>query len=375
MAQALELPGGPHTRESFLAHVGEFARGAYARREKVLLAIDEAQNLGAQLLEEIDHLVGAGREAGRGKVNVINVLLVGQMGIDALLRRQEPRTREDRVAVRSQVGPLSAKHVADYIAFRLRVAGADRELFSAEAVRQIAAASRGVPRLINRICDRALLVASQRNERVVSANVVGDSMDDLGLAPENGGRQDARGGKRRIAYAAAVALAIGLGAVLHVGRADNVGHDQPPEDLRPPTGARGAADEPAATVEPAATTPSRGEGAADQPKAEMVSPAGRRAASAPSGPREDAARPSKTPASEPLLEPAKRTRPDVATRDAIPAKAATRPAIADRSREESRGPSSVGAPPPPAVGHAEQTDDPAAIINWLLQGNRPGVER
>jgi type II secretory pathway predicted ATPase ExeA len=388
VAQAFGLPVPPDTRESFLAHFGEFLDGAYARRERVLLVIDEAQNLGPALLDEIDDLARAGREAGRGKVNLVNILLVGQTSIDAILRRRNPRARADHIAVRSYLGVLAPEEVADYVAFRLRAAGADRELFLVDAIRVIAAASGGVPRLINRICDYALLVASQRKERVVSADIVRLSLDAFGLAAPGGHRrQHSREGTRRIAYAAAIALAIGLGAVLyHGGRASDLRHEESHENpgLRAGEGSA-ATTMPSATgertppTEPAVTTRSmieaEGEGVANGQTTDLARLAVQPATSAPSGPREDVARVPKTPVSETRAESARQARARIAA-PAIGGKGEPSPAITDRRAVEASGPSSVATSPQrPIARGSEESDDPAAIINWLLQGNRPAAER
>ena len=213
VAEAFALPIKSNVRTTFLEHFGEFLEGAYARGEKVLLVIDEAQGFGTVLLDEIDDLIRAGRAAGKDKVNVMNVLLVSQTDIDA-----------DAIAVRSYLGPLESKQVADYIAFRLRVAGGDRELFSADAIRAVAGASGGVPRVINRICDCALQIADEQNETVVSAEIVREVPDALGfftVANESiagvDERPRMRGTMKRIAYAAAAVLLIAAGAMAYRG--------------------------------------------------------------------------------------------------------------------------------------------------------------
>ena len=247
VTRALALPELPDTRETFLSNLSDFLRGAYARRAKVLLYIDEAQELGPEVLTEIEHLVQVGREAGRNKVNVLNVLLVGHSDLEARLRRGEPPGLAEAIRIRARLEPLGVRQVREYIAFRLRVAGADRELFSKEATRAIGAASNGVPRLINRICDYALQTASERNERVVSAKVVGDAIKVWGLAATgdaNGAwRRLYTSGRRRFVIAAAVISVIGLGAaVYYVADGTNTDRGRRMEDLRPVPGAKPVAD-------------------------------------------------------------------------------------------------------------------------------------
>ncbi len=244
VTRALALPELPDTREAFLSNLSDFLRGAYARRAKVLLYIDEAQQLGPEALTEIEHLVQVGREAGRNKVNVLNVLLVGHSDLEASLRRREPPGLAEAIRIRARLEPLGVRQVREYIAFRLRVAGADRELFSKEATRAIGAASNGVPRLINRICDYSLQTASERNERVVSAKVVGDAIKVWGLeatGDANGAwrRRFSASGRRRFVIAAAVIGVIGLGAaVYYVADRTDTDRDRRTEDLRPVPGAK-----------------------------------------------------------------------------------------------------------------------------------------
>ena len=350
VARALSLPSAASDApQGFLIHLGDCLREAYARRQKVLLVIDEAQNLGPALLDEIEQLARAGREAGRGKVNVLNILLVGQASLEAALRRR------DAVGVRARLGPLGAEEVADYVAFRLRAAGADRELFSAQAIQEIGTAAGGVPRLVNQICDCALLVASQRSERKVSVEVVRDAMSEWGLtgaaahAGRGGGRRWlARRGIRRIAYAAALIFAIGLGGVVyHSVNAAKAGNERRERaETRGPGVHTVADDMPPAAMEPAAVGPAT----ATRPAAEAR----------PSGAAKE---PHSGPAAEPRSESVRSAR---AT--------AVRPATVKRV-ERSSGPAEATSARRTPAGRSEEPDDPTAIIDWLLGGTRPAAER
>jgi general secretion pathway protein A len=229
VAQALALPAAPDTPEAFRGQLGDFLRDVYERRARVLLYIDEAQDLDAGLLDEIVQLVRVGREAGHERVNVLNVLLVGHSELEASLRRREVSGIAAAIRTRARLDPLRPRDVADYIAFRLRGAGADRELFSREAIRVIGAASSGVPRRINRICDCALQTAWQRNLRAVSAGVVRDAIRDWGLEAGSGGRRRFRpsGGVRWVLSAAALTVAVGLGAAFYYAGGHGPARDRP----------------------------------------------------------------------------------------------------------------------------------------------------
>jgi general secretion pathway protein A len=387
---ALELPGVTDTRAGVPAHVAAFLHQAYARRAKVLLVIDEAQDLVPAVLDEIDQLARAGLEAGRGKVNVVNILLVGQPAIDGAVGRRAGRDGQDRVAVR--LSPLPPEQVAEYIAFRLRVSGADRELFSADVIAAIATAAAGVPRLVNRICDCALQVASQRDESVVSLEIVAETLSDFGLttsadvSARAGHRRAPRGAFRRIAYAAALTLVVGLGvAVYQGGGATHVREDHPSQPVEtaapeapggspsvvetlpsPPTGSPLAADPQDGEVRPGVVREQEG---AAKPRPETrplaLQPAMNR-------PRPDTTRVPRTALPETRID---RVRPEPASLAAPagrPERIEIPPATADRGAPAAATAATHSRRP--VAGGSDESDDPAAIINWLLQGQR-GAER
>jgi general secretion pathway protein A len=381
VAQAFGLDAASESRKVFLTRFGEFLHAAYARGEKVLLVIDEAQSLSVPVLEEIASLVRAGREAGRDKVNVMNILLVAQREIDGVLKRQGA---EVAIVVRAHLGPLEPAQVADYIAFRLRVAGAEHELFSADAIRAIAVASGGVPRAINRICDYALQVAEERKEAVVSLETLRDVPSTFGIVvpvdPAEGVEEPSRGPGtgRRIAYAAVVALVIGAGVMVYLGgRAISVGGRLPHRDANAATPARlgeravtapaigASVREPVAsppTIEPAPRTEAVTEAPRDVLPARVVEePKTVRPASDSEEPK--TARPAHVQAEpkevrKPPLPPVRTERPTPRPAAPVAGAMTVKPDIA---------------PPPPARA-AEASDDPSAIIDWVLKRNRAAGE-
>lgn len=376
VGHALALPGSSDAHADLATRIGEFLQDAYARRDRVVLIIDEAQDLPAALSDEIDRLARTGLEAGRGKVNVLNILLVGQPAVEALLR-----PGEDRVAVRVHLGPLSPEEAIDYIAFRLRVAGADRDLFSAEALRDIAIQSGGVPRLINRICDCALQVASQRNESVVSSDIVAETVRDFGLvAPAGTGRRRTRTVIRRIVYAAAVMLVIGVGVTAYrggvasgvVGRRQDSGKPgqaSPGVPAGPPSpGAGQPAGEPAATTLLPGEAPQTAASEGPEPEVRPIEPSTATS-------RPDAWRGQKVPEAETRGVRNQREGSANASPVGTAVRSRTPGARADRDQKAAE-PAATGAPvDQPRASRSEEADDPGAIINWLLQGTRPGAER
>jgi general secretion pathway protein A len=124
---------------------------------RVLLIIDEAQNLTEKTLEQIRLL--SNLETDRSKL--LQIVLLGQPELETQLAREELRQLRQRIGVWWRLAPLLKEETEEYIAHRLRVASGGRraDLFTAAALREVYRASEGIPRLINGICDRALLAA------------------------------------------------------------------------------------------------------------------------------------------------------------------------------------------------------------------------
>ena len=119
-----------------------------------MLIIDEAQNLPLQVLEQIRILSNLETD----KEKLLQIILVGQLNLQTLLRSPELRQLDQRVSIRYELKPLDADGVAAYVAHRLTIAGGSASVsFTPKALEQVHRLSGGIPRLINLICDRALL--------------------------------------------------------------------------------------------------------------------------------------------------------------------------------------------------------------------------
>jgi general secretion pathway protein A len=128
---------------------------AHAERRRTVLIIDEAQDLAPEVLEQVRLLTNL--ETAQDKL--LQVILIGQPELAALLERRELRQVAQRVTARYHLSPFSAEDTRACIAHRLAVAGQSRPLFTEAAIRHVHRRSGGVPRLISVICDRALLGA------------------------------------------------------------------------------------------------------------------------------------------------------------------------------------------------------------------------
>jgi type II secretory pathway predicted ATPase ExeA len=161
------LRGASRTELSYLLY--EFLDTLSPLQAFAVVFIDEAQNLSLPLLEEIRILSDSD-----GRERMLQVVLVGQLELRDKLRLPEMRQVAHRVSVHCRLEPLDRDGVDGYVAHRLHVAGGtpDRVRFSRDAIDAIYEASHGVPRLINRVCDRALHHGQQRRVAVIDrANV------------------------------------------------------------------------------------------------------------------------------------------------------------------------------------------------------------
>lgn len=153
---------------NLLKMLNEHLLQAYAEGRRMVLVIDEAQLLTRAVLEQIRILTNL--ETTRQKL--MQIILIGQPELSEILGRDDLRQLSQRITARYHLQPLDLRDAREYVKYRLAVAGCKRRVFSNRALRRVYEYSGGVPRLINVICDRALLGAYTRDEKNVSAPVV-----------------------------------------------------------------------------------------------------------------------------------------------------------------------------------------------------------
>lgn len=141
---------------------------AHAQGRRTVLIIDEAQNLGAEALEEVRLLTNL--ETTREKL--LQIILIGQPELRSLLAREDLRQLSQRITARYHLEPIHRAETAAYIRHRLQVCGAGEPIFSEAAIDLVQKLSKGVPRLINVICDRAMLGGFVEGKRRVELAVV-----------------------------------------------------------------------------------------------------------------------------------------------------------------------------------------------------------
>jgi len=146
----------------------------YSHNRRAVLIIDEAQNLGGSTLEELRMLsnINADRD------QLLQIVLVGQPQLKAMLRRPELEQFMQRVSSDFHIASLSADEVADYIDHRCVVAGRKAMLFVGEAVQRVAQVTGGVPRRINVLCDTALVYGFSQEARVITAEIIDEVLKD-----------------------------------------------------------------------------------------------------------------------------------------------------------------------------------------------------
>jgi len=153
----------------FLDDFAEFLQTLHERGERALLIVDEAHALEEKILEEI-RLLSNQDSVGQ---SVLSIFLVGQPELNSLLATDRLLPLRQRIGIRYHLKPFSEPETGNYILERLSYAGVkDFKIFTDEAVRAIYRASKGTPRLINIICDHALLSGYADNRPVIDENII-----------------------------------------------------------------------------------------------------------------------------------------------------------------------------------------------------------
>ena len=176
------MPASGRNKCELLLDLSNFLVDRGSKQMTTVLIVDEAHDLSADTLEELRLL--SNLETTEDKL--IQIILVGQPELDKKLDSNELRQLKQRIALRAQLGALTAQQTKEYIEQRLRIAGADPNappIFSPEAVDSVYAYSRGYPRLINTICENALIGAYARQLSLVTPGIVDDVAGEFRLEP------------------------------------------------------------------------------------------------------------------------------------------------------------------------------------------------
>ena len=181
-------------RFTLLGKLNDYLIEQFKKRHVVALLVDEAQNLDIELLEELRLL--SNLETNKDKL--LQIVLIGQPELEQKLAQPELSQLKQRVALRCRLGPLQDHEIDPYIHFRLKRVGYEgKPLFDAKAIEKITRYSKAIPRLINVICDNALLIAYAASKKKVSADMIEEVARDLQLITPslNEGRRPQAGAK------------------------------------------------------------------------------------------------------------------------------------------------------------------------------------
>jgi len=191
--------------KSLIDVLNAYLLDTHAKGRRTVLLLDEAQNLSAEALEQVRLLTNL--ETTREKL--LQIILIGQPELRALLAREELRQLSQRITARYHLEPISRDETAAYIRHRLQVCGSSETVFNDTAIELIHRLSGGVPRLINVLSDRAMLGAFVEGKRRIDAQIVQRAAREV--LPEEGLEAPRSHGWRWLA-AAVVLVAVGSGA-------------------------------------------------------------------------------------------------------------------------------------------------------------------
>ncbi len=178
LADEFKMGRGFTQKGEFLIHFKKFLIKAYGDQKTVLLIIDEAQRLENELLDEVRVLSNIDFQGSKQ----INIFLVGQSELREMLLEARNRPFRQRIAVNYNIEPLNEEETVAFIEHRLKVAGATRKYFTADAMREIHAFSNGFPRLINVMCDHALMSGYSAGLTMIDGGIIKGCAKELQIS-------------------------------------------------------------------------------------------------------------------------------------------------------------------------------------------------
>ena len=201
------------SKQQLIDTLNEFLLSLQPLRANALLIIDEAQNLPKQVLEQIRILSNLETD----KEKLLQIVLVGQLNLKEVLRSDDLRQLDQRVSIRCELKPLTREETSAYVAHRLTISGGrSGGGFAPNALALVHRYANGIPRVINLVCDRALLAGYSAGSRRVTAHMVTGAAQALDLAPS---RRSMIGWvkRRAVSFAAGAAMMAALAAAVAHG--------------------------------------------------------------------------------------------------------------------------------------------------------------
>jgi general secretion pathway protein A len=182
MMADFEIPCDSREKSQVLLRLNQWLLERYRAGETAVLIVDEAQNLSPEVLEEIRLLTNL--ETSTEKL--LQIVLTGQPELEEKLKMPSLRQLRQRITLRCRTAPLTLEETFGYVAERLRIAGANGEpIFSKEAIQTIQIYSKGIPRVVNLLCEHAMINAYVDGLRPIPAHLIEDvarefQLDDIG---------------------------------------------------------------------------------------------------------------------------------------------------------------------------------------------------
>lgn len=249
------------TKGELMAALSQYLLAAGSAGKTVLVIVDEAQQMAVESLEQIRIL--SNLETATRKL--LQILLVGQPELEEKLKLNELRQLDQRIGIRCYLKPLPRKETYRYVEHRLRVAGLPGALpFTRAALAKIYKYSRGIPRVINLVCDRALMAGFSNRVREITPTLVTSAVRNL-----EGGRRgrnryvrtwSPEGGMRRAALLVGAAVALlGAGGAAAYWSGFSLGGLRAGPQAKPPQAAAGPAASSSPAAIPVAAAPSAGQ--------------------------------------------------------------------------------------------------------------------
>jgi len=164
-----------NSKGAFWIYFRRYLNDCYLKNKKVILIIDEAHRLDQELLEQIRLL----SNIERSDTKLLNIFFVGQNEFMDIISDTNNRALRQRIVINYHLDPLKESQIEKYIIHRLKVAGHEGNIFSLNAIDGIFSFSKGYPRLINILCDHALLTGYVRGEKIINAEIIKECMDEL----------------------------------------------------------------------------------------------------------------------------------------------------------------------------------------------------
>ena len=236
----IDYPLVGNTVKTYIDRINQFLIDANARNEKTVLIIDEAQNLDSTVLEQLRLLTNL--ETNQRKL--LQIIILGQPELLDILARPEMRQLAQRITARFHLNALAAEEIKAYIAHRLAVAGQNVQLFPEATLGRLFRLSKGIPRLINILCDRALLGSYVQNQHIVDTRTLNTAAKEVFGELKN---VENRAQRRRWPWISAVLLLLAGVAALggwylashtpeHASTAATTEHDTADNDNSEPAG-------------------------------------------------------------------------------------------------------------------------------------------